>query len=437
MKKILTIVGIILLLSFIILGLWYLFTTKKDNDSDGLADDIDQSGTFFPDSQNGSPTPLFNSDDSENGQFQDSSFIPQFRQLSQVPVSGMISFERLATSSDTFINEGNVVSTATETVFRYIERGTGHVFETTERTITQERISNITLPQIQKALFDSSGSRLFIQFFANDNETIRTFTGEISEIATTTDGGTAFKDSKLDTDFFSNGLYDIVPSYNNASVFSLSKNDNGAIVENTSFDVPVIESVTSLLLSNWNIQSPNNSILALTTKANSEISGYLYFYNISTGRKTRILGPLNGLTTNTSPSGKFVLFSTIRAGKVELSIYNTEDATVGEVVVQTLPEKCVWKESNEIVLYCAVPSVVSRNPLPESWYQGLTSFNDDLWKITLREGDSPSYQTILEPSSVVNTTFDITELQLSSKEEYLLFVNKNDLNLWSFDVTSF
>jgi len=436
MKKILTIVGIVLLLSFIILGLWYFFTTKKDSGNDGITDDTEQTGNFFPDSQNGSPTPLFN-EDSENDPYQDSSFIPQFRQLSQVPVSGMISFERLATSSDTFIDEGNVVSTSTETVFRYIERGTGHVFETTERTITQERISNITFPQIQKALFDSSGDQLFLQFFANDNETIRTFHGEISEISTTKEDGTEFKDSQLDTIFFSNNLYDITPSYNNQSVFSVSKNDNGSVIETTSFETLETKQITPLLLSNWNIQSPNNILLTLTTKANSEIGGYLYFYDLSTGRKTRILGPLDGLTTNTSPSGNFVLFSTIRAGKIELYIYNTEDSSVESLVVQTLPEKCIWKESNEIALYCAVPSVMSRSPLPESWYQGLASFNDDLWKITLRDGNTPSYQTILEPSSVTGKTFDIVDLQLSPKNEYLLFVNKDDLNLWSFDVTSF
>jgi len=436
MKKVFTLIGIVLIISFIILGLWYLFTTKKDSVDDTFVDGVDQVGTFFPDSQNGSQAPLFGTD-ADNNTITDANFVPQFRQLSQVPVSGMISFERLATSSDATIDEGFKVSTTTETVFRYIERGTGHIFETTERIVTQERISNITIPQIQKAFFNNEGDKLFLQYFANNNETLQTFSGEIVQISTTTSSGAKILDSKIETFFYSSDLNDLTPSYNNKSVFSISKNNNGSTVENTSFVAKITTPVTSSLLSNWIAQSVNSNLLTLTTKANSEIPGYLYFYDISKGLKNRVLGPIDGLTTNTSPSGRFVLYSSINRGKIALSVYDTQTAKNASLAFQTLPEKCIWKSSNESIFYCAVPASLDSKPLPESWYQGLTSFNDELWKVELREDDNPSYAVILEPSRLTGQEFDITNLQLSPKEEYLIFTNKNDLNLWSFDVTSF
>ena len=87
-----------------------------------------------------------------------------------------------------------------------------------------------------------------------------------------------------------------------------------------------------------------------------------------------------------------------------------------------MPEKCIWGLGS-LYIYCGIPSSIG-NTEPDSWYQGLTSFNDNFIKINPQDG---SNTTIGQPSEGI----DATHLFLDDKEQTLFFTNKKDSTLWS------
>ena len=96
--------------------------------------------------------------------------------------------------------------------------------------------------------------------------------------------------------------------------------------------------------------------------------------------------------------------------------------------LKTLPEKCVWGGVAKEILYCAVPATPNKGEYPDIWYQGIESFNDELWSINTTTGQTEivaDKETFSENGGV-----DATKLQLSPKEDYLSFINKKDLTLW-------
>lgn len=72
-----------------------------------------------------------------------------------------------------------------------------------------------------------------------------------------------------------------------------------------------------------------------------------------------------------------------------------------------------------------------RVALPESWYQGTVSLNDNLWKINLA---TQEYNQILGDKEELDQSFDMIKLVTSPKDDFILFVNKRDLTLWSFEI---
>jgi hypothetical protein len=112
-------------------------------------------------------------------------------------------------------------------------------------------------------------------------------------------------------------------------------------------------------------------------------------------------------------------------------VYDRKDSSTKDVALQTLPEKCVWKKDN-IYIYCAIPSVFPSGEYPDSWYQGISSFNDNIWMVDATTGKSTS---VFVPGSLTIKLLDMTNLTLSPAEDFLFFINKRDSSLWAFDLS--
>jgi hypothetical protein len=72
-----------------------------------------------------------------------------------------------------------------------------------------------------------------------------------------------------------------------------------------------------------------------------------------------------------------------------------------------------------------------RVTMPESWYKGTVSLSDNLWRINLV---TEEYDQIFADREEVQQSFDIHKIQISPNENFILFVNKRDLTLWSVEV---
>ena len=75
----------------------------------------------------------------------------------------------------TFMTQG------TSSLIRFVEKKTGHIFQYNPTTQTSERISNITIPRVQKALWGNRGNTLIAQYLEDDNETLVSYVRNIVE----------------------------------------------------------------------------------------------------------------------------------------------------------------------------------------------------------------------------------------------------------------
>ncbi len=119
---------------------------------------------------------------------------------------------------------------------------------------------------------------------------------------------------------------------------------------------------------------------------------------------------------------------TFNSGLLNISNENTTPITL-----KTLPEKCVWSQLNNSVVYCAVPDSIPRATYPDQWYQGIVSFSDSIWMINTKTGVTKDLAPLRQIS---NGDIDAINLSLDSKEDYLTFMNKRDLSLWGLQLNA-
>ena len=91
-------------------------------------------------------------------------------------------------------------------------------------------------------------------------------------------------------------------------------------------------------------------------------------------------------------------------------------------VAKTIAEKCAFLKTLKNVAYCGTPRAESRDGLPDAWWQGKISFQDDFMAIDT---------TIAETLFFVQTPLDITNPKPLANGSYLLFRDKSSGNLWS------
>jgi hypothetical protein len=111
-----------------------------------------------------------------------------------------------------------------------------------------------------------------------------------------------------------------------------------------------------------------------------------------------------------------------------LSVFNVAKHTSINLNLPGLPEKCVWS-TDGVTIYCAIPSNISGQEYPDSWYQGTTSFNDSFVKINT----STLERTTIADSNN-ETALDGTHMFLNDTESELFLINKKDSTLWSLDL---
>ena len=104
-----------------------------------------------------------------------------------------------------------------------------------------------------------------------------------------------------------------------------------------------------------------------------------------------------------------------------------------DAVVRTLAEKCAWGNFYTDIVYCAVPSTPVAGTYPDDWYRGTLATDDRIWQINAETGDVHLVSSIVNQSG---RTIDGYDLGLDNKDNYLFFMNKKDLSLWSLDLVA-
>lgn len=336
--------------------------------------------------------------------------IKKFQELNNIPVTGKVDEKTAPYFTKTTKELENLEQTKYESVpsIRYVERKNGHIYKMFLDTKNKDKISNSTIPSIYEALFNATGNTVIYRYLSTDN-TINSFMATLG---------------KPRGEYLPENITDASVSLDKTKFFYLTESSTGVVgtigtFGNTKRDI-VFSSPFTEWLSDWD----SSQRVYLTTKASYAAQGSVFLLNEANKTITKILGGIWGLTTKISPNGEFVLYSTNTETGPRLSIFNIKENSSKDLDTYGLAEKCVWSK-NSVNVYCAVPNVIEGSAYPDSWYQGLVSFDDYFVRIN---ANSQGRETLA--NSINETPVDGTYLFLDKAESSLFFINKKDLTLW-------
>jgi len=404
---------IIIIIGITIGGIFYYINkNKKSNvtvtDSSSEYEEFDPFGTSTNESE-----------ETSNKEESDVKETTQFYRVSDEPISSAIFYlekkylsvpkttetvdEKTGETKTTEINYEMVPS------IRFIERATGHINSYELSSKKTSEISSTTIPGIEESFFNENGDTVIYRYLSSDNKTIKTFLAQLG---------------KAQGEFLTENIDYVITNSEKNKIFYLIR-DNSSVngyyrnFENSSS----AENIFTNSYSEWIPQWINDNTIYFTTKASYSFKGSVFAYNLKTKTFKKIFGGIYGLTTLSSNDGNKILYNESNGSNSYLSIFDVKNNKTIETRIFGLPEKCVWDEDN-ISIYCAVPNSTS-SKLPDSWYQGLTSFNDKFIKINSNIG---SYEDLF--NSITVTQVDAINLFMDNNQSKIFFTNKKDYTLW-------
>jgi hypothetical protein len=383
MKKILVIVGIVLVL--VLSGIWVyiLFFSAPADTTDTFSDlDIgDTTDNTIDASELAQGEPVVDIFDSE-----------PLRQLTTKPVLGYREI---------------VLGTSSNPSVYYVEAGTGHVFSIDLETGEEERISNTTVPDVIEAKISSDGQFVVLR---KTNELL-----VLSFLATGDTNSFSISETVTDFNITSNNKL-LYATESTAEVVAKSFDLLNKSPEKIIFTVPFRETTIA-----W-----GNSVAGphyYYPKPSSKLLGYLYEVSNSDTKRT----PVSGYGLQAKVTKDYVLFNTTEETGY-LSVYNAQTENISPLYTNEYVEKCfgVW-ETGEFM--CGISSGNQSYEL-EEWYAGKAIAVDNLRKIntkTLEAYPVLTVSTELRPLDIINPIYENGDV---------LFMDKKTNHLWLYKTSS-
>jgi hypothetical protein len=311
--------------------------------------------------------------------------------------------------------------TGTATAVRFTERATGHIFDTSLSSGATQRVSITTIPKIYESIWLPTGSTTIFRYLNDTTSTIQTYIAKLSKAsASSTEGVTAVTQGT----FLPENITSIAVNPSATKIFYITSSQTENKGSIAGIDGSKKTQIFSSAVSEWLARWPNDSTITLTTRPSSGVNGNLYFMDTA-GNIRKIIGTTPGLTTLTNPQATLV--ATADSG-LFFQIYDVKTGKSTPVAIRTLPEKCVWSTKQKNLIFCAVPTTLPGGAYPDGWYQGLVSFSDEIYRIDTNTGTASNIGAL---KATFKQDIDATNLSLSKAEDYLTFINKKDLSLWT------
>jgi hypothetical protein len=418
MKRLFIIIAGIVVLIGLLIGVYYLFLAPK-----GASLSV---GNPFANTGGGAATP--STDLPTDGIISNagSTLAPRFIKITDGPVShGSIALDVKLPNTDASVGAVSlsassssstpvVAATIPDVEVRFIDRASGNVYAFVAHARTLTRISNKTLPGIQTASWTPDGTRAYAQFLASSGgeENVNTY-------ALNANGGEGY--------LLENNLSE-AQVVGSSTLFTLFSGSTGSVGTLSRADGSNSHTLFSSLLSAI-VVHPSTGDLFATNKPSSQIDGFAFQINRTTGAFSRVLGAFRGLSVLPNLTGKSLLYSYVEGGVYHLSVLNVAAHTGTALPVATLTEKCVWT-ADGLSVYCAVPTNLAGN-LPDDWYQGATTFTDRIWKIDMTQRIAT---LVLDPYQIGKINVDAVNLTLDPSEDILVFTDKHSGALYSYDL---
>ncbi len=296
---------------------------------------------------------------------------------------------------------------------RYIERATGHVFESSPDGRNQARVSGTTIPGIFESVWAHDASAAVIKY--REGQNVRLASVKFS--GTTTDGVLLPVSVKS---------LDWAPDRKRLAYIA---EVNGALaVISADQDNTKQSEVLRLPFADFEISWPTIKLMSFSTRPSGEADGFSFGYNADTKILSKLIGPEAGLEALWSGSGKNAVISTFDQSAMtpKLSRYEVSSGKTDDLQTLTLVGKCAWAPKSEKILYCAIPSDIPKAIYPDSWYKGEVGFDDALWNIDV---DSLKKANLADLPDI-----DVEQIAVSSDESHVYFKDKKDGALWSYQL---
>ncbi len=310
---------------------------------------------------------------------------------------------------------------------RFIDRANGYVYDKT--TTREEPLARVTSSQIAKvyeAYFDATKNIVLMRYLKGN--VVENLVATIKKPVIISE--TARTYATLDTTLLTNKIsfVSLLPSGQKA--LYMTKEATGASVNLYDFKTSQSKRVWNTKFSDFLPQVITENMVSLTTRASGRYPGNAYMLDIKNNSLKNIISNVNGLTTNVSPDGKMVLYSSYENGALKTMLLTIATGKVSDFSPTTLPEKCTWTKDSK-TLYCGAPTSVPLALYPDDWYKGESLFMDALWKIDATTNTSK----IILDSAKASAQMDVTSPMVNDKQDYFIFINKHDMNLYGINLS--
>lgn len=338
--------------------------------------------------------------------------ITTLRMLSGTPVGGY----------------GASSTSATTTNVRWVDRGRGNVYEANYTNPTIVTLSNTVVPKIVASIWNKNLTAFVASMFEDGSDLPTTVYTTINLQASSTSA----TEYNLRGKTISGNVIGYAASPDQTKLFIFMNEGGNGVGYVSSFDGKGMTKLFSTPLTQVNVDWPAPDAITLTTKGSATASGFMYFVSPKTGTWKKVVGPKMGLSAKANHDGKHVAYSAVTSdGSIETNILNISTGKVTDAFVKTLIDKCAWGNFYKDLLYCAAPTQEPDGVLPDDWYLGKTSTIDKIWQVSASTGELKALPSLLDQA---DRAIDAFNLGLDNRDNYLFFMNKTDLSLWSLDL---
>lgn len=406
-KKILLIIGIVAVIGIA------LFFILRDKPQDGGGDFGFSIGDFLPFGSSGEAEPTNDVVPKEDEGDRipaatNTGSVPRLRKISSEPVAGAVAF-----------------NIGTTTYVRFIEKGTGNVYEADSNTTSIKRLTNTTIPKIIRAFWLPNGSGFLAQTLIPETEIVETSFVKLAKNTATSSAEnlTPFTTSisKLPT-----GIVELTIKPDGSKIFYYIINGGSSNWYLSNPDGTQSSVLNTHPLTEWLPTWINGNIVSLQNKSSASTVGYVYNFDIVNKTLKKVGAEGAGLSSVSKNDASSVLTSR-GGGTPRLFLFDTKSYATKDVLRNSLADKCVWLTKETMSVYCGVPNQIEPANYPDDWYKGLIATEDSIKKIDLN--NSIDY-TIVDLVDETDQKIDVVDLKLSTDETHLIFRNKIDGYLW-------
>ncbi len=315
------------------------------------------------------------------------------RQLTTKPVIGMRVLEKATT------------------IMRYVEAGTGHVYDIDLASGQESRVSPISVPVASEAAISPSGDYIAIRSgYNNQNDLV------IINIEDSANPKSTIIPNQVESFAF---------GFNNELLFTeftLGQTEGKGYLPSTGVTRRLFLAPFTAHNMAWSNSSTSNHIIY--TKPSTDMLGYAY--EITAGGLRRLSQSGYALSVFQSAGIRFI---GTRIGTAYVTtIVNRQGEEVRSPGV-TIPDKCIAGFLRADRYYCAGPIELRSPQFPDTWYRGTEAFDDYIW-----ENRSGGSTLLVYPLQKVGRSLDIMSMNLSPNERMLYFINKTDKSLWVYEI---